>query len=57
MTIQQKLYTAKDFFEMGDTLDPNKRYELVEGDIIEMPPPKKINSIIAAYINCGRTTE
>lgn len=51
MTIQQKLYTAKDFFEMGDTLDPNKRYELVEGDIIEMPPPKKINSIIAAYIN------
>ena len=50
MTIQQKLYTAKEFFEMGDELDPNKRYELVDGEIIEMPPPNRINSFIAGWI-------
>jgi Uma2 family endonuclease len=50
MTIQQKLVTAKEFFEMGDTLDPDKRYELFDGEIVEMPPPNRINSFIAGLI-------
>lgn len=29
MTIEQKLLTTEEFYEMGNTLDPNKRYELL----------------------------
>lgn len=50
MTIQQKLYTVKEFYEIGDSLDPDKHYELVEGEIVEMPPPNRINSFIAGLI-------
>ena len=50
MTIQQKLYTAKEFWATAEERNPDKFYELIHGEIFEMAPPKKINSIIAAYI-------
>jgi Uma2 family endonuclease len=50
MTIQQKIYTAKEFWATADERSGDKLYELIHGEIFEMPPPKKINSIIAAYI-------
>jgi Uma2 family endonuclease len=50
MTIQQKIYTAKEFWATADERNPDKAYELIHGEIFEMAPPKKINSIIALYI-------
>lgn len=50
MTIQQKLYTAKEFWATVDERSADKLYELIHGEIFEMAPPKKSNSIIAAYI-------
>jgi Uma2 family endonuclease len=50
MTIQQKLYTAKEFWATADERSADKLYELIHGEIFEMAPPKKTNSIIAMYI-------
>jgi len=50
MDIQTKTYTVSEFLALIDELDPKKRYELVNGEIVEMPPTNLINSIIAAFI-------
>jgi len=48
MVIQQQLYTAHEFWQID--FDDDRVYELIEGEIIPMPPPRKINSIIAGLI-------
>ncbi len=50
MVVQKQLYTSTDFWQMTDTLDADKRYELINGEIVEMPPPNRINSLIAGLI-------
>ena len=52
MTIQQKEYTAEEFWEIVPTLDDSKRYELIEGVIVEMAPSSKVNSYIGVTISC-----
>ena len=50
MVMQQKTYTATDFWQMAETLDDTKRYELREGNLVEMNPPSRKHSWIAAEI-------
>ena len=38
MTVQEKLYTADDLWEMGGQVDDDKRLELIEGVIYQMTP-------------------
>ena len=50
MVIQQKLYTAEEFWQILDELDAEKRYELIRGEIVEMPPSSPENTIIAMLV-------
>lgn len=52
MSIQQKTYTASEFWQIVETgaLEDDKRYELIEGIIIEMAPSSPQNAIIAMLI-------
>lgn len=51
MTIKEKLYTAEEFWEFTQLLEnEGKRFELIDGEIIEMPPSSLPNSHIAARI-------
>ncbi|MBZ0297998.1 MAG: Uma2 family endonuclease [Anaerolineae bacterium] len=50
MVTEQRLYTAKEFWNLIEQLDEDKRYELVEGVITEMPPSSPENTIIAGRI-------
>ena len=50
MTIQQKTYTADEFWDMIDQLDQTRRYELIRGEIVAMPPSSPRNSMIAMRI-------
>lgn len=50
MELQTKLYTASEFLALADEFDPDKRYELVNGEIVEMLPTNRINSLIAGLI-------
>jgi Uma2 family endonuclease len=48
MTVQEKLYTANEFWEIAQSPEnENKRLELVGGVIDEMPPSSPLNTIIA----------
>jgi Uma2 family endonuclease len=50
MDILTKTYTVSEFLALSDELDPKKRYELVNGEIVEMAPSNRVNSFIAALI-------
>lgn len=50
MDIQTKTYTVSEFLAFVEEMGSDKRYELVNGEIVEMPPTNLINSIIAAFI-------
>ena len=48
MVVQaQHLYTAADLAHLPDD---SKRYELVRGELIEMPPPKRSHGIITSHL-------
>jgi Uma2 family endonuclease len=46
-TVLKKLFTVDEYHRMGDAgiLPENKRFELIRGEIIEMPPPKPPHSV------------
>ena len=50
MAIQQRLYTADEFWEMAQEFEEGKRFELVQGLIVEMAPSSPRNSVIAMRI-------
>ncbi len=50
MAIRQKIYTATEFWQMAANFADDRRYELVEGEIVEMAPSSPENTIIAARI-------
>ena len=50
MAIHQQLHTAQEFWQMAETLDDDKQYELVAGEITEMPPSSPENTIVAVRI-------
>src|SRR5258708_2665383 len=47
MTTQERLYTVEDMLHMPDD---GRRYELLNGELIEMPPSSKQNTVLAAWI-------
>jgi Uma2 family endonuclease len=47
MVLQLKVMTTEQFWALLPTLDPDKQYELIEGDLVEMAASKKINSFLA----------
>lgn len=51
MSVTEKLYTAEEFWELAQLPENrHRRLELVNGEIIEMPPSSLPNSHIAARI-------
>jgi Uma2 family endonuclease len=50
MVVQQKLYTAEEFWAMTDQFEADKQYELVEGVIVEMAASSPENTIIAGRV-------
>ena len=48
MSVEQKLLTANDLWEMPEV--PGKRFELVDGELIEMPGAGMLHNLIAALI-------
>ena len=50
MVIRDKTYTADEFYALMAERDDDLRFELVEGYIVEMAPPRSINSRIALKI-------
>ena len=50
MVLQQKTYTADEFWAMLSELPDNRRYELIEGNLLEMPPSSPENARIAVLI-------
>lgn len=50
MTVHDRVFTAADFWERVQELPDDKLYELVNGEIIEVPPPKRKNSWLAGQL-------
>ncbi|MDZ4671545.1 MAG: Uma2 family endonuclease [Phototrophicales bacterium] len=52
MDVKEKLYTAEEFWEFYQLPEnEGRRFELVDGEIIEMPPSSLPNSYIAVRIS------
>src|SRR5258708_34206456 len=49
MTVQERLYTADDLWEISDEI-PNQRYELHAGELIEMSPAGYAHGIVAGWL-------
>jgi Uma2 family endonuclease len=47
MAVHERLYTASD---LSKFLDDDRRFELVRGELIVMPPVKRIHGLIANWI-------
>ncbi len=47
MTTKERFYTADDLMRMPDD---GKRYELVQGELIEMPPPNRGHALLSARV-------
>lgn len=47
MATQERLYTVEDLEKL---LDDGKRYELVRGELIVMPPPKREHGLVTIYV-------
>jgi Uma2 family endonuclease len=50
MVIATHPLTNAEFWELLPTLDPDKRYELIDGELIEMAPSTRKNSYLAATL-------
>lgn len=51
MTLQEKLYTVDEFLEVAQLPDnADRRLELVDGEIVEMPPSSQKNTVTAGRI-------
>lgn len=50
MSVPIKLYTAEDFLALVADLPDNQQYELIDGELITMPPSSNQNSLIAFRI-------
>jgi len=51
MTIQERLYTVTEFWDIAARPENvDKRLELINGVIVEVPPSSKINAILATWI-------
>jgi len=50
MVIRDKTYTADEFFALMEARTDDRRFELIEGSIVEMPPSRYSKSVIAATI-------
>lgn len=50
MVIRDRTYTVDEYYTMMEQRDDDKRFELVKGYLVEMPPPRSINSYIAMLI-------
>ena len=50
MVIRDKTYTVEEFYRAMAERDDDRRFELIEGIIVEMAPPKSINSYIALKV-------
>lgn len=48
MSVEQKLLTAEDLWEMPEV--PGKRFELVDGELVEMPGAGMLHNLIAMFI-------
>jgi Uma2 family endonuclease len=48
--IQEKLYTADEFWALIPELPDDKRYELIDGELIILPPSSNKNSAIAIRV-------
>ena len=51
MEVQEKLYTVEEYWEVTQLPEnENRRLELIEGVICEMPPSSQVNTVIAMRI-------
>jgi len=50
MVIRDKTYTVEEFYKALEDRDDDQRFELIEGIIVEMAPPRYINAVIAALV-------
>lgn len=50
MAIQEKRYTADEFWELSPRLPADKRYELVRGELVEMSPSGEIATTLGVRI-------
>jgi Uma2 family endonuclease len=51
MAVQEKLITAEEFWEIAQLPEnADKRLELIDGAIHDMPPSSKLNTILAVWI-------
>lgn len=50
--IQRKLFTTEDYYKMADVgiLEPESRYELINGEIIKMTPIKSAHAGIVTFL-------
>lgn len=48
MSTTTKLFTLAEYLAYDDGTD--KRYELVNGELVEMPPESDLNNLIAMYL-------
>ena len=47
MVLQHPKLTVEDFYAFLDEQEVDRRYELIEGEIVEMPPSSNPNSRLA----------
>ena len=50
MVIREKAYTVDEYYAWMEERDDDMRFELIEGRIVEMAPPRNINSYIAGRV-------
>jgi Uma2 family endonuclease len=50
MVIRDRTYTVDEFYALMEERNDDRRFELVEGYMVEMAPPKSINSYIALKV-------
>lgn len=50
MVLRTQWMTTDEFWEVLPTLDPDKQYELIAGELTEMAASKKLNSFLAAAL-------
>lgn len=47
MAVQQRVYSVDDFWQFVSEADDDRRFELIEGEIIEMAPPGQEHGFLA----------
>lgn len=50
MEVRERLYTADEFWALADQLPDDKQFELIEGEIVEVPSSSLENAYIATEI-------